>query len=116
MIFSIGNHIQQIITGTKTHTRRPTDRYEIGKTYAIQPGRTKKGIPEGRIKIFDKWEEPEICVFKHHVAKVAITRTDAEAEGGYTIDEYETLYEKMYPGWKIRWAYKFKFVPKEGMQ
>jgi hypothetical protein len=112
MIFSIGNHIQQIKDGTKTQTRRPTDRYEVGKTYAIQPGRGKKGIPEGRILILEKWEEWSKIPVDY------LDQYDAQAEGGYTPKDYETLYERMYPSWKIRWAYGFEFVPngKEGMQ
>jgi hypothetical protein len=51
MIFSKSDHIEQIKAGTKTQTRRPTDRYKVGKLYAIQPGRGKPGIPEGKILI-----------------------------------------------------------------
>jgi hypothetical protein len=111
MIFSIGDHIDQIIKGTKTQTRRPTDRYEVGKTYAIQPGRGKKGIPQGRIEILEKWEEWS------KIPVDLVNRTDAYAEGGYTPEDYEALYEKMYPGWNVRYAFRFKFVPneKEGM-
>ena len=114
MIFSISNHITQIIEGTKTMTRRPTDRYEVGKTYAIQPGRGKFGIPEGRILILDVWSEREDDWYP--IAK-PISKFDADDEGGYTPEDYEELYEKMYAGWQIRYAYKFKFVPnEEGMQ
>lgn len=106
MIFSIGNHIQQIIEGTKTQTRRPTDRYEVGKTYAIQPGRGKKGIPEGRVLILKKWGELSLSMSR-------ISEEDARAEGGYTPDQYEALYDKMYPVWRVRYAYKLKFIPNE---
>jgi len=34
---------------------------------------------------------------------------EAEAEGGYTPEEYEKLYEEMHPGWKERWAYLFHY-------
>jgi len=60
VIFSKSDHIQQIILGTKTQTRRPSDRYQVGKTYAIQPGRGKPAIPEGRIFITDKWMETRV--------------------------------------------------------
>lgn len=111
MIFSIGNHIQQIIDGTETQTRRPTDRYEVGKTYAIQPGRGKKAIAEGRILILYKWSEhPDDW---YPITKFSISMFHADDEGGYTPEDYEALYEKMYRDWKIRWAYKFRFVPKE---
>lgn len=114
MIFSIGNHIQQIIEGTKTHTRRPTDRYEVGKTYAIQPGRGKFGIPEGRILILSKqYEVKGIGGHPPWPFPYDTSPEEANAEGGYTPEEYEALYEKMYPDWRERWAYKFKFVPKQ---
>ena len=104
MIFSIGNHIEQIKAGTKTQTRRPTGRYRVGETYAIQPGRGKKAIPEGRILITHMWIEG-------HWEK--IHPIDAEAEGGYSVEEYEELYSKMYPEWAGRWCYEFKYVPSD---
>jgi len=109
MIFSVSGSIQKIIDGDKTQTRRPTDRYEVGKTYAIQPGRGKFGIPEGRIEITHSWKEINGEWFP--ITKHTISLFDADDEGGYTPEAYETLYEKMYPGWKIRWAYRFNFVP-----
>lgn len=101
MIFSIGNHIELIQLGYKTQTRRPSGKYQLGKTYAIQPGRGKKGIPEGRICIINKWEESW---------NQLVTGEEANAEGRYTVREYEDLYEKMYPSWEWRWAYEFMFV------
>jgi hypothetical protein len=75
----------------------------IGKFYSIQPSRTSKGIPEGRILILYKSKEARGNRISHF---------DAKMEGGYTPDGFEELYEKMYPDWRIRWAYTFKFVPK----
>ncbi len=107
MIFSIGDHIQQIKDRSKTQTRRPTDRYEVGKDYAIQPGRGKKGIPEGRIRMLKKssesWKPKD---------RPAISRSDARKEGGYIPAHFEQLYEKMYPGWIERYAYEFEYVPR----
>lgn len=118
MIFSIGNHISQIIDGSKTQTRRPTDRYEVGKTYAIQPGRGKFGIPEGRVLILSKvYETKGIGGNPLWGLPYDITPEEANAEGGYTPEEYEVGYEKIYPNWRERWAYRFKFIStKEGMQ
>lgn len=101
MIFSISNHIELIKKGQKTQTRRESDRYEVGKTYAIQPCRTCKGIKEGRIMIIDKRCESG---FVHPI--------DAKAEGGYRVDEFEELYEKVHPKWSKRWVYTFSFLPK----
>ena len=106
MIFSVADHIDQIVKSTKTQTRRDSARYEVGKTYAIQPGRTKPADPRGRILIKHKWSEDK----SHPSGPNLIHPIDAEAEGGYTYYEYETLYEKLHPGWETRWVYEFKFV------
>lgn len=110
MIFSVDGSIEKIKNHTKKRTRRPTDRYQVGKTYAIQPGRTKPGIPEGRIQILAKWEEwkriPVDLVDSH----------EAKVEGGYIPEEFEELYEKMYPNWTERWAYVIDYIPSEGRQ
>ena len=100
MIFSIGNHVLKIVQGEKTQTRRDSDRYEVGKTYSIQPCRTCRGITGGRIRIVQKREE--ICC-------ELISSEDAKAEGGYTPEEFERLYDKLHPKWLNRFAYTFKF-------
>jgi len=110
MIFSINDHIDLIKRGIKTQTRRPTDRYSTFKSYAIQPGRGKKGIPEGRILILKKWREsyfPEYGL---------ISERDAKAEGGYSPDLFKNLYESMYQNWLDRWAYLFQFIPSQDSQ
>jgi len=102
-------------------TRRPTDRYKFGKLYAIQPGRCKPGIPEGKIYIGSKYREwkpdlsdlPEDAKFakawRESEAGYPIREWAAKAEGGYTPEEFEELYEEMYPGWTERWAYHICF-------
>jgi len=100
MIFNVADHIEQIVKGTKTQTRRDSGKYEVGKTYAIQPRRGKPGDTRGRILITHKWIEP---YFK------TIHVNDALAEGGYAPEEYEQLYEKIHPDWAGRWAYEFEF-------
>jgi len=120
MIFSLADHIEQIKAGTKTQTRRPSDRYQVGKLYSVQPGRGKKGIPEGRIYVALKFREykPDLSAIRkdslaekwmQSEAGYPISRICALEEGGYTPDEYEVLYEKMYPGWTDRYAYWFSF-------
>jgi len=115
VIFAKADHIKQIIAGTKTQTRRPTDRYKVGRIYAIQPGRGEPGILEGRILITDKWmEAKELGVENNRIVVIpstVISPEDAQAEGGYTPEEYEALYEEMYPGWMVRYAYEFKVLP-----
>ena len=107
MIFSIGNHVQQIVNGEKTQTRRlvkglKPPRYIPLFDYAVQPCRTCKGITEGRIQI--------LALGVEHRGEI-ISEKDAKAEGGYTPEEFEVLFEKMYPEWKHRWVYCFRFIP-----
>jgi len=118
MIFSEADHIEQIKAGTKTQTRRTSDRYEIGKLYAVQPCRTCKGIPEGKILIRGKILESRIGKGHHQLSPMwwTITAHDAEDEGGYTPEEYEKLYEKMHPGWEERWAYLFGYFTMEELE
>ncbi len=108
MIFAKADHIRQIIAGTKTQTRRLAKiggrLYSVGRTYAIQPGRGKPGIPQGRILITG-------CRLELRCDRISVE--DAKAEGGYTPEEYEALFEQMYPGWRSRYAYTFKFIPAE---
>ncbi len=128
MIFSIEDHIKQIIEGTKTETRRPTDRYKVGNLYAIQPGRGLSGIPQGKIYIAQKFKEwkpdlsdlPSKAVFakrwRESDAGCPIRDYSAKAEGGYSPLEYEELYEEMYPGWTVRYAYWFSFFTMEEIE
>ncbi len=102
MIFSIADHVRQIIQGLKIQTRRQSNRYRVGKLYAIQPRRGHPGIPAGKIKIVKKWMEDEYYDY--------ISETDAILEGGYKRDEYEEIYSKIYGNWNQRWAYEFVFV------
>ena len=106
MIFNVKGHIEKIINGTKTQTRRRARAngriYLIGKTYSIQPKRTALGIPEGRIKIMDRWLELD---------QDKIDGYCASAEGDYTPEEYESLFEELNPNWRSRYCYKFEFIP-----
>lgn len=109
MIFSEGNHVEMVIDGRKTQTRRSSDRYQVGKTYAVQACRTCKGVHDGRILIIRKWKEENPYEPWKHVWPPIISWEDAQAEGGYGPDNYEGLYEKMHPNWKERWCYEFEF-------
>jgi hypothetical protein len=106
MIFAVGNHVKLVINGSKTQTRRQSDRYQLGRFYSIQPSRTSKGIPDGKILITGKVTETR--------GSMPISEFDAKAEGGYTPEQYEKLYEKMHRGWQSRTAYHFVFF-KMGM-
>lgn len=106
MIFSIGDHIEQIKNGTKTQTRRIAKEfgpyYQEAKKYGISPGRRKTCIPDGVIRITSRSLE---------LRQDKISTEDALAEGGYTPEEYEALFERMYPNWRSRYAYKFVYLP-----
>jgi len=101
-------HLEKIFKGLKTQTRRQWDHYDVGKTYAVQPKRTGKADPRGRIKILDKWPEYQFTVSKYGPR---ISKESARDEGGYTPEEYEALYSRMYgTDWKERYAYIFVVV------
>ena len=121
MIFSVAGHVEQIKAGDKTQTRRASDRYRVGRLYAVQPRRGARGIREGMIYIAEKAREwkpnlsdlPREAHFARRLREVEagypIQGYNARAEGGYTPDEYEALYERLHPGWTERWAYIFTF-------
>jgi len=72
----------------------------------VQPCRTCKAIPEGRILITKKREER--FRFGNEISE-----EDAKAEGGYSSREFEHLYNEIHPFWIKRFAYTFRFIPKE---
>jgi len=103
-------HIDMVLSGEKTQTRRLSSRYLVGRTYAIQPCRTCKGTKGKKIMIDDAWVEQNIP------NTLAISWEDALAEGGYTQREYEELFRKMYGTWWARYAYKFHLVESKNPQ
>jgi hypothetical protein len=94
-------HIELIFKGWKTQTRRPAGRYEACRDYAVQPKRCAPADPRGRIRIHD---------IRFEKRGAFISLEDALAEGGYLPEQYEALYEKMYPNWTERWAYVFEVI------
>ena len=107
MIFAFNGHVDQVVSGIKTQTRRNSDKYKLGKDYAVQSGRGKPADPRGRIKITKIWVE---------LGGTMISEADAKAEGchqlgHYTPYEYELLYHKMNKLWEKRHCYEFKFLP-----
>ncbi len=120
LIFAVPGHIEQIKSGEKTQTRRliaPRTalqegkeglelrvngrlKYAVGRKYAVQPGRGKRGV--GYIEIIHLRVEGE------QVISVA----DALSEGRYRPEEYEALWKRMYPRrWdETRLVIEFKWV------
>lgn len=106
-------NLDAVLSGYKTQTRRFTDTYQVGKTYAACPGRGKKG--EGRILIKRKWQEQ----------LQDISEKDAAAELGYPYDgtpSYRRLFHYLWDSiygdrlgkrWADNphpWAYEFELV------
>jgi hypothetical protein len=58
-----------VLDGSKTQTRRSSDRYSVGHTYAVQPGRGKRAVAQ--IKVLST--RPERLL--------DISEQDARAEG-----------------------------------
>lgn len=95
----------KVLAGEKTQTRRPVkpddfmtshfgiDRversgrtlWEVGRTYAVQPGRTAKSV--GRIRLTN------IRIEKLY----QITNADARAEGFSGRDEFVRVWKELYP-------------------
>ena len=113
MIFSVKGHVEQIIARTKTQTRRKSPAYLVGKTYAVQPSRNEAGIKEGRILIREKWEERSTT---RKGGVFFISKNNAMAEGGYSSEEFENLFNLMYPQWIVRFCYKFQFLTREQLK
>ena len=111
MIFSVEGHILKIMSGEKTQTRRASDKYKVGNLYSIQAHRGAEGIPDGKILILAKREEIKTPDPRWY----CLLENEAQAEGGYTPEEYEELYEKMHPGWENRHSYLFEYVRKKGV-
>ena len=94
-------HIELIRQDIKTQTRRQNrGKYQIGKSYAVQSGRGKKGVNDIRIVMDDIYF---MTLFGY------ISTEDAIAEGNYTPEEFEELYEKFYPNWRAKGRWTFKF-------
>ena len=103
MIFAIEGHIEQIISGKKQETRRKSDKYKVGVLYTIQPKMYASGIQIGKIEIIGKKME--------YRRNGDISAHAARKEGGYTPKKFEKLYAELYPKWKKRTVYKFKYRP-----
>lgn len=105
MIFK-QEYVDMIISGKKTQSRHPNrGYYKEGHSYAIQPCRTCKGIPGYRI-VMDTIRDEHTDIY--HL----ISTMDAQAEGGYTPEEFEMLFRALYPKWNrvVRFVFEFHVV------
>ena len=102
MIFK-QEHVDMILAGTKTQTRRiGRGIYKVGHSYAIQPCRTCKGVQGYRI-VMDSIRTEYTDIYHK------ISTKDAIAEGGYTSEEFESLFKAINPKWDRVLRYVFTF-------
>jgi uncharacterized protein YhfF len=111
MIFS-EEHVAMILAGTKTQTRRLAKSGELlmtrnffwdyvnskgrikwmqERTYAVQPGRGKTAVARIRLKHI------------HRESLKTISIEDAHAEGGYTIEEFTSMWNSFHTQTGTRW-------------
>ena len=110
MIFNVLGHIEMIRNGEKTQTRRVNRGvYQVGKDYAVQRKRGVKAESDIRIVMDSIWKE--WCDYgggdPYHILP-----KNANAEGGYSVGEFEKLFRDLNPKWdgEKRWAFKFHAV------
>ena len=127
MIFNISGHIDMIRNGLyhlpadllnnpienrqiKTQTRRVNRGiYQVGRDYAVQRKRGVKGESDIRIVMDAIWEE--WCTYGGGNPYYIFPR-NAQAEGGYTVEEFEDVFRTAYPKWngEKRWAFRFHVI------
>lgn len=132
MIFNVPGHIDMIRQGlrmhpqfappqfiVKTQTRRLNrGMYQIGKDYAVQRKQGAKAEPDIRIVMDTIWKEDVFGISGGisvgDVHDLYLSKEDAWAEGGYTPEEFEMLFNELNPkrDW-IRWAFKFHVIEVE---
>ena len=93
-------HIQMILEGRKTQTRRRhVHVLKVGRVYRIQ-------------RSWYEWTDIQIVITRSFQQRLGdITEEDAKKEGGYTIEEFRRVWEKINGAWdpdEIVWVYEFK--------
>lgn len=86
-------HIEQVLSGEKTQTRRlwKTQQVKVGNSYrAVNDLFTKRENAPAYIVVTDVYQE-----------KLGdITENDADSEGGYTVQEFKELWIDMHGEWE----------------
>lgn len=77
---------EAIRDGRKTVTRRRSDRYQVGKTYAVQPGRGEFGIC--RIRVLSVIHQPAFCGY--------VTDGEAHREGAKHAADFMALWREIH--------------------
>ena len=79
--------IGKVLSGEKIVTRRRSSRYQVGKVYAVQPGRGKKHL--GHIEIVGVWTEPLRTV----------GAAEARLEGFGSVGDFLRDWRRLYGNW-----------------
>jgi hypothetical protein len=99
-------HVEPILNGTKTQTRRKCNglpRWKLGSIHQCQTQLFKNDSVFAKVRI--------IGVDYEYLG--VITEQDAMAEGGYTIDEYKKVWEEINGKWDYYtrvWVIDFELV------
>ena len=99
-------HIQMILNGTKTETRRDWKRRmaKVGGEYKVKKTMLSKEY-YATIKC--------TTLFRQRLGDM--TEQDAQAEGGYTLKEYKQVFKDIYGFWddnKVLYVIRFEYVGK----
>ena len=111
MLFLTPGAIQKILLGRKTVTRRPAVegkpcRYQVGRIYAVQPGRGKPAVT--RIRVVAVLKEPWVGFWA-----LGFMDKEARREGFDTWTLFEEAYVAMNGKAALRgpcWRIKFELV------
>ena len=94
----------------KTQTRRVNRGiYQVGRDYAVQRKRGAKAEEDIRIVMDNIWREQCGGPWGE---EYLILPSNAQAEGGYRVGKFETVFREAYPKWDgmYRWAFEFHVI------
>jgi len=101
MIFS-EEHIRLILEGKKTQTRRRHIHVlKVGRVYRIQ-------------RNWYEWTDIRIIITRAFQQRLGdISEEDARREGGYTLEEFRSVWEEINGSWdpqEVVWVYEFEYM------
>ena len=104
MILFKSEHASMIINGTKTQTRRlGKKRWNVGAIHQCQTKLFDNHSVFAKVRILDVYSE----------RLMDISYADAQSEGGYSVDEYKAVWERINGMWITAlfvWVVKFELV------
>ena len=105
--------VNLILRGQKTETRRPVKsgetecRYKVGRTYAVQPGRTKAGV--ARIRILSARKERLGLVTDEDAEREGFTARNDLTPRQEFLNYWLVLYGRLDEDQEV-WVIRFKLV------